>query len=181
MTNKALGGLCLTLARARRPALRKAQSSMAGLAAATLLSFSALGAASPAFGQDANRVGLCTLEDDTIAALQGDVAAGIGAEGDVEVAFVVVYSLNNDNHGQPVADGTTGPVLCTNPDFVGPDETAQTDQIPDTGTVDIRDSSEAFILRYEPSATEAAEAEARFCHTVNANVDCFLVGPLTID
>jgi hypothetical protein len=149
------------------------------LAAATLISLSAVGPAWPALGQDANRLELCSLDSETVEELQADVAAGTGiAAGDVEIAFVVVYSLNNDNNGQPLDGTATGPVLCANEAVTGlPAETTADTQIPsgEEDTFDIRDSSEAFLLRYEPSGTP--NAETRFCHTTNANVDCYLLGP----
>ena len=175
MTNKVPIGPSLTLARMHRPDRGKASARMAGIAAAMLMSLSLVGAVSPAFGQ-ANQVGTCNLSSTTVNSLRSDVASGIGsAAGDVEVAFVVVYSINNDNNGQPVATGTTGPILCTNATVVNRETTDQTTQIPSSGTVDIFDSSEAFILRYQHSG--ASEAESRFCHTVNANVDCFHLSP----
>jgi hypothetical protein len=149
-------------------------SGLAGAAAAALLLVGPVGVALPALGQTtANRLGLCTLDAATVTALQGDVGAGVGANGVPEVAFVVVYSINNDNNGQPIPGGTTGPVLCTNPNAPLPLATpADTDIL----GIDILDSAEAFLLRFEGSGG-TTEPETRFCHTTNANVDCYLLGP----
>ena len=158
------------------PRLRGSQ--LISLVAAALTSLCVASSAWPAFGQEgANRLELCSLDAETVERLRDDVADGTGIAGDdIEIAFVVVYSLNNDNNGQPLAGAATGPVLCADPTVTGtPAETTADAQIPPEGTVDIRDSSEAFLLRYEASGT--TEAETRFCHTTNANVDCFQLGP----
>jgi hypothetical protein len=176
MTTKDLARLCLSGSRAQRPDLEARGPRVISLAAGTLISLCVAGAAWPALGQDANRLGLCSLGNTTITNLQTDVAAGIGInQGDVEIAFVVVYSLNNDNNGQPLDGVATGPILCTNDDFLDPTAAAANDVIPPSGTVDIFDSSEAFLLRYEEN--ETTDTETRFCHTTNANVDCFLLEP----
>lgn len=150
-------------------------SGVAGAAAAALLLVGTVGVALPALGQTANRLGLCTLDSTTVGALAGDVGdavTGVNSSA-VEVAFVVVYSISNDNNGQPVAGGTTGPVLCTNPNAPIPFETSADTDIPG---IDILDSAEAFLLRFEGSGG-TTEPETRFCHTTNANVDCYLLGP----
>jgi hypothetical protein len=121
----------------------------------------------------------CVLDAATVAALQTDVNVGIEAEldSDIEVAFVVVYSLK-ENDGQPIDSGFTGPVICTNPDLVA-EETTQTDDIGSAGdTVTILDAEEAFLLRYQ--FEESPEViEKRVCHTVDNNTDCFLIKPPT--
>jgi hypothetical protein len=168
--------------RPHRPDLDMRGPRLSRLAVATLISLSAVGSAWPAFAQDANRLELCSLDSDTVEELQADVAAGTGiAESDVEIAFVVVYSLNNDNNGQALNGAATGPVLCANETVTGfpAETTADTPIPPGAGTVDIRDSSEAFLLRYEESDT--TDAETRFCHTINANVDCFVLGAPILD
>ena len=182
MTTKDLAPPRLRGARAHRADLEVTRPRLIDLAAGALMSVCAVGSAWPAFGQDANRLGTCLLDPSTVTALQNDVADGVDgiAGDDVEIAFVVVYSLNNDNNGQPLDGLATGPVLCADAAVTGiPAETAADDPIPPVGTVDIRDSSEAFLLRYEESDT--TEAETRFCHTTNANVDCFLLGPTLLD
>jgi hypothetical protein len=177
MTTKDLARLCLSASRAQRPDPDAKRPRAIGLAAGTLLSLCVAGAAWPALGQEPHRLELCELGNTTITNLQADVAADTGAE-EVEVAFVVVYSLNNDNNGQVVDGEPTGPILCTNGALVDspPVGTNANDVIPpEEGTVDIFDSSEAFLLRYEENAT--TDIETRFCHTVNANVDCFSLEP----
>lgn len=175
MTTKNSAGPCPTAAGAILPNPILHRSSALGLAAGTLMSLCLAG---PAVAQDANRLGLCSLSSGAVTALQSDVAAE--TLGDVEVAFVVVYSLNFDNNGQPLNGAATGPILCVNEDVTGvPSSTFATEEIPDDGgTVDIFDSAEAFLLRFEE--TESGEPETRFCHTTNANVDCFLLGPTPI-
>lgn len=184
MTIKDQIGLGLPVGKARRSHLHSKRPSVAGLAVGTLMSVCMVGTAGPAFGQDATRLGLCSLSAGAVTALRNDVAddeTGLDVDpADVEVAFVVVYSLNDDNNGQPLAVGTTGPILCTNPAVAGsfpPSPTFADDPIPPDpeDTVDIFDSAEAFLLRYEESGS--GEPETRFCHTTNANVDCYLLGP----
>lgn len=141
------------------------------VAAAGLLSLAALGISSPASAQFANRLGLCELSAGTITALQADVDRNIVVEGTPEIAFVVVYSITNDNNGQALSGGgTSGPILCgpgfiTNPPF-------PTDADADVSDIDILDAAEAFLLRYEGTGG-SSPPETRFCHTTNANVDCY--------
>jgi len=150
---------------------------LARLAIAVSLSVCAVIGSLPTLAQEPNRLGLCTLNEDTVTDLQEDVDADIGVDGDVEIAFVVVYSISNDNNGQPVATGTTGPILCTNPDAPVPFETAADTDIFD---IDTLDSAEAFLLRFEGTGG-SSDPETRFCHTTNANVDCYLLGPPASD
>lgn len=136
--------------------------------------------------------GGCVLDPATVAEIQADVNVGIGLASatDIRVAFVVVYSLN-DNDGQgPVslgpATGFTGPILCTNPAEVGiPNEVTESADIPaQTGpsgatSIDILDLEEAMILRYDVNGGAAdGTIEKRFCHTVGVNNDCFRISPL---
>jgi hypothetical protein len=170
MTTKDLAGPRLGSARSHGPDLNARRPGLASLATGMLLTLFVVGAA---FGQDANRLELCSLDSGTVGELQADVAAGTDIDDDdIEIAFVVVYSLNNDNNGQPLDGGATGPVLCTNPALVDPTETFADEEIPLEGTIDILDSAEAFLLRYQDG-----ETASRFCHTTNANVDCFLLEP----
>ena len=114
------------------------------------------------------------MSQDTVDALLLDVAAGQGI-GTPEVAFVVVYSLNNDNDGQPVAvqgqSGFTGPIICRNNEVAG--SIADTSQTTDVGNVSILDAEEAFVLRVQSGSSIAK----RVCHTVNNNTDCFRISP----
>jgi hypothetical protein len=114
---------------------------------------------------------------------------------DVEIAFVVVYALNNPNNGQPVPGGFTGPIICTNPGnlevqgfgitgFEEDNATRLTEasEIPtdtDPGgaaSVDIVGAEEAFILQYQLNGgSNDGKVEKRVCHTVAGNTDCFIV------
>jgi hypothetical protein len=158
----------------RWPGVRRA---CPALAVASALIAGASVYAAVAVAQDApnlNRIWAgCALSQDTVDALLLDVAAG-GIE-DPEIAFVVVYSLNNDNDGQPVTvqgqAGFTGPVICRNTDVVSaPVPTSQTDNV---GTVTILDAEEAFLLRLGSGSS----ISKRVCHTVNNNTDCFRISP----
>ena len=150
------------------------------LAFSTLLSLS-----SPASAQSANQIWSgCSLEE--LAALlenklitqsgMGPRQSPIGdrSDGNVEVAFVVVYSLKNPNDGQPVgSSGFTGPIICTAPSFsiTDPGVVSQTTDIP---SANILDAEDAFFLRY----SSGGSIQKRVCHTVGSNTDCFTVsGP----
>jgi hypothetical protein len=120
----------------------------------------------------ANRVWAeCTLNSgegaiDTITGLLEDMGASSTQLAPSEVAFVVIYSLQ-ENDGQPLTGGGfTGPVICRNTE-VAPDvdQVLQTDNIP---TTDLLDVENAIILRYGTT-----NVEKRYCHTVDANTDCF--------
>jgi hypothetical protein len=177
MNTKDPGQPCAGRASSHRSGSVPRGSGLARFAVAASLFACAMGVTFPAFAQDANRLGLCTLDGDTVSALRDDVDADIGVDGDPEIAFVVVYSISNDNNGQPVATGTTGPILCTNPAAPVPFETTADTDIFD---IDILDSAEAFLLRFEGTGG-SSDPETRFCHTTNANVDCYLLGPPASD
>lgn len=90
-----------------------------------------------------------------------------------EIDFVLVYSRANDNDGQHFGDGTTGPILCINPDSVDIETTEENTPIPDGGTVDIKALEQALIMQYQ----QAGIRNKRICHTVADNTDCFLITP----
>lgn len=122
----------------------------------------------------------CVLHSDTVESLQLDIRDGNGSviQDPPEIGFVVVYALTKDNDGQPVLNGSnvvghTGPVLCRNAGAVAIANTTQTTQIPASGTVDVKDVEDAFILRYENGGT----TEKVICHTVDTNTDCFRISP----
>lgn len=152
--------------------------------AMTLAALVLAGTSVQALAQTANQVWAgCVLttgsgEETTnaVAALEESLAPIVGSE----IAFVVVYSLNNDNDGQPVTGGFTGPVICRNPEVVGPPvPTNQTENIGAANdTVTILDAEEAFLLQYRFDDAPT-DIEKRVCHTVNANTDCFLIQPAT--
>ena len=124
---------------------------------------------------DLNRIWAgCVLSPEAVDALEADVAAGQGI-GTPEVAFVVVYSLNNNNDGQPVAvqgqSGFTGPIICRNDEVAG--SIADTSQTDNVGPVTILDAEEAFLLRLGSGSS----ISKRVCHTVNNNTDCFRISP----
>jgi hypothetical protein len=158
----------------RRPCMRTACGALALAMAATI-------ATSTAFAQSgaptADRIwAQCVLHSDTVNALINDMTnspQGNRLGTAKEVAFVVIYSFQ-DNDGQPLgAGGFTGPVLCRNTTVVP--NVATTLQTASIGTssrpVDVLDVENAFILRYQESGT--TNIEKRFCHTVDANSDCF--------
>lgn len=155
-----------------------ARGACAALAVASALIVGASVPATVAVAQDApdlNRIWAgCVLSPEAVDALSADIAGGQGI-GTPEVAFVVVYSLNNDNDGQPVTvqgqGGFTGPVICRNEGVAG--SIAGTTQTDDVGPVTILDAEEAFVLRYQSDSSIAK----RVCHTVNNNTDCFRLSP----
>ena len=132
----------------------------------------------------------CLLSSAAVGALLTDLAAaGIpgGSPGTPEIAFVVVYSLNHDNDGQPVrvggTNGFTGPVICANDDVTGIDPTMQTTDIPVAATgassVTTLDAEDVFILRYRLNGgTNDGDVEKVICHSTNENTDCFRISPL---
>jgi hypothetical protein len=143
-----------------------------GLAAAGLGMALLVGVSGAPLAQTADRVWAdCELSPDTVNALLGHVG-GLTSNnaGSQEVAFVVIYSISNDNNGQPVGTRDfTGPVICRNTAVVGiPTPAQQTDPI---GTVDILDAASAFLLRYRDGGT----LRNRLCHTVDSTTDCFLI------
>jgi hypothetical protein len=157
----------------RWPGVRRACPALA----VTLIAGTSVYAA-VAVAQDApnlNRIWAgCVLTDTAVTELEASVGEGAGID-TPEVAFVVVYSLNNDNDGQPVTvqgqAGFTGPVICRNTDVVSaPVATSQTDNV---GPVTILDAEEAFVLRVQSGSSIAK----RVCHTVNNNTDCFRISP----
>lgn len=132
----------------------------------------------------------CELDQATVSALSADLAdSGIEDEEggpNPEIAFVLVYSLN-DNDGQPAVvgedEGMTGPVLCLNKNLnVGAgneltiDTTDQTTNIPESGTANFLDVEDVFIVRYQLD-DESGDIEKVLCHTVKGNSDCFRIFP----
>ena len=107
----------------------------------------------------------CTLSDGAEQGLKDDMddASNKLTDGR-QVAFVMIYSFE-ENHGQQLtAGGFTGPVICRAPG-VSIDQVLQTDDIP---TTDVRDVENAIILRYGTT-----NVEVRLCYTVHAGEDCF--------
>jgi hypothetical protein len=157
------------------------------LAAAALLT----GASDRAIAQEYNRFFWdgCELNSnrdniDTEAGLIGDLedsGLGFSPDGDVQVAFVLVYSLE-ENDGQPVnlsgpGTGFTGPVLCLNGTDFAIAETTQTTAIPEnvTKTADFLDFEEVSIIRYRLNPD--GPIQKVLCHTVKSNSDCVLISP----
>jgi len=136
------------------------------------LAFSTLVSVLPASAQEANRIWAgCTLGDlaaDLEEQIQNQSGSGPRNIADAEVAFVVVYSLNNGNDGQPVGtSGFTGPVICTAPGF----SIATTSQTATINNANILDAEDAFFLRYQVGSS----VRKRVCHTVGSSTDCFTV------
>lgn len=155
--------------------LREPRRTCAATALAALL---VAGSSVQALAQTAGHVWAgCVLTDDAVTELEASVAAGAGI-GTPEIAFVVVYSLNNDNDGQPVTGGVTGPVICRNNAVVSaPVPTTQTNDIGSASdTVTVLDGEEAFLLRYQFD-DPPQDIEKRVCHTVDSETDCFLIVP----
>ena len=151
--------------------------------------------------------GGCVLSEAAIAALEIDASVeDTGGEEPeavpARISFVVVYTLTEDpedNDGQTLGAGSTGPVICINPvdvnitAFEADGETPLTEQsdIPtdtdpnfeDGNTVDVLETEEAFIIKYQHRFDEETlgDIEKRICHTVDENVDCFIISPLVID
>jgi hypothetical protein len=100
---------------------------------------------------------------------------------DPEVAFVIAYSLNNDNDGQPIGDGSagyTGPVLCLDGDNFNRDEWDATDDtmpLSGDGNANFLDMEQVTIIRYQRIDTGAIEKVV--CHSVDTNVDCVRISP----
>lgn len=161
----------------------RASVGLTGACGALAIAFAALVSA-PALvsAQKADRIwsGCILLDDETDMDLAAALEALIDDQGDsgpnpindrddanIEVAFVVVYSLNNVHDGQPVgSSGFTGPIICTAPGF-SIDSTSQTAEIENANILDAED---AFILRYDQDGIKK-----RICHTVASNTDCFTV------
>jgi hypothetical protein len=161
--------------------VQKSRRRESGLACATmaLAAFLLMGASVQALAQTPGHVWAgCELSATAVDQLETTLDdAGII---DPEVAFVVVYSLNNDNDGQQVAGGFTGPVICRNNDVVSaPTPTTQTNDIGSaSATVTVLDGEEAFLLRYQfEGEEEENDIEKRVCHTVDSETDCFLIVP----
>lgn len=124
--------------------------------------------------------------NDTVADLKENIIAGSNGKitnpANIDVAFIVVYSVNNDNDGQPVSGGHTGPIICINKSL-GVEVTSQTAPIPpagsDASSVDTLDAEDAFILRYVLNGgINDGKKEKVICHTVNDQTDCFRISPL---
>jgi hypothetical protein len=168
-------------------ASRRLGSALAGMA--TVLAAAALlvGASDRATAQQFNRFfSGCVLGEggnpttsDLIADLEASGVSNTGSIPDPEVAFVIVYSVNNDNDGQPLqvggTRGATGPVLCLNDDLFDIQSTSQTAAIPQSGNANFLDMEQVFIVRYQLVAT--GEIQKVLCHTVNENVDCVRISP----
>lgn len=136
--------------------------------------------------------GGCTLSEGTLAGLAADARVQ-GVEGPAaEVSFVVVYTLSNDNDGQSLGEGGpfTGPIICINDTEVeitakeaDGDPLTEASDIPtdtDPGgadTVDVLETEESFIIKYQLNG-EPGDIEKRICHTVDGNVDCFIIRPV---
>jgi hypothetical protein len=93
--------------------------------------------------------------------------------------------VDNDNDGQPVSGGFTGPIICINEnnENLGVEVTSQTAPIPPNGTgastVDTLDAEDAFILRYVLNGGDNDGVKEKvICHTVNDQTDCFRISPL---
>jgi len=165
-------------AASRRPARTAAG---VGLAMATaLLASGALAQSAPPAPTANHTWGGCTLDAQTVEAIKNRI--NFGGQFDTQnpnanfnVSFILVYSLSNDNDGQPLkppASGYTGAILCTNPESVGIQTTTETATL---SGVDIRDVEQVHILQYrEPSG---GPTKKRVCSVTDSFTDCFTVSP----
>ena len=123
--------------------------------------------------------GGCLLTTGATGAVEalGKSLKGPGGKGvpSPQIDFVLVYTLRNDNDGQRFGDGTTGPILCTNPDTVSIETTLENTAIPASGNVDIKALEQALIMQYQQAG---GIRNKRICHTVADNTDCFLIKPV---
>jgi hypothetical protein len=110
----------------------------------------------------------CQLSIDTVNQLVADMDAADTSNrltlDPEQVAFVVIYSFQGNDGQQLTAGGFTGPVICRDTG-VAINQVLQTDDISTTNVLDVEN---AIILRYG-----TANVEKRYCHTVDANTDCF--------
>jgi hypothetical protein len=149
----------------------------------------------------------CELDNGAVTVLRQRIIASSGGESspfgdasDLQIAFVVVYSFQ-ENDGQALVGGEggfTGPVLCLGGDAgegfepFAIETTTETTSIPDpesdaassgAESVDILDLEEALALRYLPLFDDGegglfeGTPEKRYCHTVDGNNDCFTIFP----
>jgi hypothetical protein len=166
--------------------------------AVALASAILLGGSVQVLAQTADHVyGGCELSFEAIQALQTDASVEDteGEEGPepvpARISFVVVYSLTDDpddNDGQALGAGSTGPVICINTDEVGItdfEEVTEDSDIPTetdpagADTVDILETEESFIIKYQLNGGDNdGNIEKRICHTVDENVDCFIISPV---
>jgi len=119
----------------------------------------------------------CTLNAATMNALVKTLqTTSGGAIAAPDVAYIVVFSVDKKNAGQPLASpgGTfTGPVICTRATspVVTPTEVAQTTPIPSsgTGTVTLQNVQASLLTQYILNS----KFGNRFCQSVRGKVDCF--------
>lgn len=171
-----------------RPALRHRRFGTflpALLVAGLAIGFSADALADPPPPPSENHVwGGCELTTGAVTGLEESLSKEVeemetGVPAPHEIDFVLVYSRQNDNDGQHFGEGTTGPILCTNPNKVDIETTEENTPIPGgTDTVDITALEQALILQYEKTVGETTVREKRVCHTVANHTDCFLITPV---
>ena len=143
------------------------------VATASIASACIPGVAAAQSAPTANRVwAQCVLTSDAVTALKSSMTS-TGLATDKKIAFVVIYSFEA-NDGQRLSGTTTpegphtGPVICrntTDTPAVSIDQVLQTDNISTTNVLDVEN---AIILRYGTT-----NVEKRYCHSVDANTDCF--------
>jgi hypothetical protein len=179
----------------RHPRITRACSAMA-LASALVVGSSVQALAQDVPIPEANKAwGGCVLDSSTVDALKARIRLGSGIKADsATVSFVVVYTLANDNDGQPLQSGPsnfTGPVICRNDSEVGKvgitafdtshNLITQTTDIPTqthsgVSNIDILEFEQASILQYRLNGGTNA-IEKRVCLTTDANVACFRIFP----
>src|SRR5690606_36355963 len=109
-----------------------------------------------------------------------------GTGGAVDVSFIVVYSVQNPNAGQPVGASYTGPVICrgsaprlTTFEKDGTTPLAETSVIPadtDPGgatSVDVLSSQEQLLLQYKLNGgSNGGDNAIRVCGTTKDGTTC---------
>lgn len=113
----------------------------------------------------------CTLSASVVRGITAKVRrAGIQAP---QVDYIVVYTNDNPNHGQVVPGGTTGPVVCVNPDRVGASDTTSDTPIND---ITIIETDQGLQVQHQPTA--GGDINTLLC-AAYADVDkCKLIKPV---
>lgn len=146
--------------------------------------------------QSANQVYVgCRLNPQALAGLRRSINAAPNID-EASIAFAVIYTLQNDNNGQPLSGASgvggqefTGPVVCRNRQLTDPFtevdvntpipqkiERNPDDYVP--GVVNTQDVGSAYVLRYENVPAQFGPSgdgpnKTRFCHTVDSLTQCF--------
>lgn len=154
------------------------------MAAAFAAAVTALALPAPSLAAEPGEFVTCALTEGvggTVEKLQADVAAaaGIADPASVQIDYVVVYSNDLPNHGQPIGVGeTTGPVLCANASRVSVTDTASDTPIPagPPATIDIIASDQSLQVQY----VEDAETKTLLCASYADLDECKAISPVPV-